>query len=92
MQWYRDRGSAEAGTIWGTIRLALVGTTGHVCDILLGLVVMPVSRDGVLGRVLGFEVATLLRFHTLVGYLLFAAVTIHTVIFYVSPNPRAYDE
>lgn len=62
-----------------------------MCDILLGLVVIPVSRDGVLGRVLGFEVGTLQRFHTLVGYLLFAAVTIHTIIFYVSPHRHVHE-
>ncbi|KAJ9629736.1 SCF ubiquitin ligase complex subunit [Taxawa tesnikishii (nom. ined.)] len=80
---YRDRGLHQAGTDAGSVILAVVALIGHFCDVLVGLVILPVARDGVLGRVLRLEVSTLLRFHKLIAYLLVAAVTVHMVVFIV---------
>ena len=61
LEFYRSRALEQAGTTLGTTRLALVGSTGHLCDLLLGLMVLPVSRGGVLQTVFEFDPGTLLR-------------------------------
>lgn len=65
------------------IRLTVTGLIGHHADILLGLVLIPVSRNSVLGRTFALHQSTLLYAHKLVAYLLFVAVLAHGTAAYV---------
>ena len=60
-EFYRSRAIEQAGTTLGTTRLAIVGSTGHLCDLLLGLIVLPISRGGVMQTLFEFDPGTLLR-------------------------------
>ena len=66
------------------IRLAVPGSIGHHCDVLLGLVVIPVSRYSILGRAFSLHQSTLLYAHKLIAYLLLIAVIAHGGAYYVS--------
>lgn len=66
------------------IRLAVTGIIGHHCDILLGLVLIPVSRNSILGRVFELHQHTLLYAHKLLAYLFLVAATAHGAATYVS--------
>ena len=59
-EFYQHRGLSQANTTLGTARLAIVGTTGHMCDFLLGLIILPISRDSILRTTLKFDTAHLL--------------------------------
>lgn len=65
-------------------RLTVTGIIGHHADILLGLVLIPVSRDSVLGRIFALHQSTLLYAHKLIAYILFVAVLAHGTATYVS--------
>ncbi|PSK37292.1 hypothetical protein B9Z65_2034 [Elsinoe australis] len=79
---YRVRAIAAEDNTNGYMRLAAVGFTGHLTDVLMGLIILPVSRTSVLSRVLHLSPSSLLTFHQLVGYLFFLAVVLHTIFFY----------
>ena len=66
------------------IRLAVTGVIGHHCDILLGLVLIPVSRNSILGRVFELHQSTLLYAHKLLAYLFLLVATAHGAATYVS--------
>ena len=66
------------------VRLGVTGIIGHHCDILLGLVIIPVSRNSILGRIFELHQSTLLYAHKLLAYLLLVAVTAHGAATYVS--------
>ena len=68
----------------GGAKLATVGMVGHACDVFLGILVLPISRGAVLGKLFKVETATLLFVHKMIGYLLFAAMWIHAIPFFVS--------
>jgi len=84
MNFYRERQLRIIQSTQAAWKIAAIGTTGHLCDILMGLVVLPVSRDSALGRQLGLETFTLLRFHKLVSYLLIFWAGFHGLWFFVS--------
>lgn len=84
MDFYRARQLRIIQSTQAAWKIAALGTTGHLCDILMGLVVFPVSRDSALGRQLGLETFTLLRFHKLVAYLLILLSFFHGIWFPVS--------
>lgn len=65
------------------IRLTVTGVTGHYADILLGLLIIPVSRDNLVGRTFKLHQSTLLFAHKAVAYLFFLAVTAHGVAYAV---------
>lgn len=65
-------------------KLAIVGMVGHACDTLLGLLILPISRGAVLGKLWRLESSTLVFVHKMLGYLLLAATFIHAVPFFVS--------
>ncbi|GAB7346183.1 hypothetical protein MBLNU457_4924t1 [Dothideomycetes sp. NU457] len=77
--YYEMRGTAAAGSSDGAIQLAIVGITGHFQDYLVGLVIIPVAREGVVARFSGLEPSTLIRMHKLTAYLLQASLIVHTV-------------
>lgn len=71
---------------WDTakIRLTVTGVTGHYADILLGLLIIPVSRNSLMGRAFGLHQGVLLFAHKLVAYLFLAATLAHGVAYGVS--------
>lgn len=71
---------------WATamIRLAVTGIIGHHADLLLGLVIIPVSRNSLLGQAFELHQSTLLYAHKLIAYLLFVATFAHGAAYYVS--------
>lgn len=70
---------------WATakIRLAVTGVIGHHADLLLGLVIIPVSRNSLLGQAFELHQSTLLYAHRLIAYLLFVAALAHGAAYYV---------
>ena len=80
---YEARGVAVDWTV-GTMQLAITGVTGHYCDILVGLMVLPVSRNSMLGRVFRLSQSTLLFAHKILGYAALLAVVAHGVTYFVS--------
>lgn len=65
------------------LQLAITGIVGHHCDILLGLVVIPVSRNSILGRAFSLHQSTLLYAHKLLAYLFLIVVIAHGGAYYV---------
>ena len=65
-------------------RVIWTGVTGHWCDIWIGLVVMPVGRNSILGRVFHLHTSTLLFAHKLLAYGLCVGALIHGLLYYVS--------
>ncbi|RSL81912.1 hypothetical protein BHE90_006622 [Fusarium euwallaceae] len=63
------------------IRLTVTGVTGHYADILLGLLIIPVSRNNLVGRAFKLHQSTLLFAHKVVGYLFLLAVLAHGVAY-----------
>jgi ferric-chelate reductase len=66
------------------IRLTVTGVTGHYADVLLGLLIIPVSRNNLVGRAFRLQQSTLLFAHKVVGYLFFIAVLVHGIAYAVS--------
>lgn len=65
-------------------RLVLTGIFAHHADILLGLLLIPVGRNSLLGRAFHLQQHTLLYAHKLIAYLTVLAVLAHAVTYYVS--------
>lgn len=65
------------------IRLAVTGLIGHHVDIIIGLVIIPVGRNSILGRVFMVHQSTLLLAHKLLAYLLLVGVFAHGAAYYV---------
>ncbi|KAF3797697.1 hypothetical protein GCG54_00011729 [Colletotrichum gloeosporioides] len=71
------------------IALTVTGVTGHYADILLGLSIVPVSRNSLLGHAFGVHQSTLLYAHKLATYMCTLAVLAHGVgygIFALNPS------
>ena len=65
-------------------QVAWTGITGHWIDIWIGLVMIPVSRNSILGRVFQLHVSTMLFFHKILAYALFIGALVHGVLYYVN--------
>ena len=65
------------------VRLLVTGIIGHHADILLGLLIIPVSRNSILGRAFSLHQSTLLYAHKLLAYLTLVAVAAHGAAYYV---------
>lgn len=83
--YFTQRGN-EGGVYTGNKRLAAIALTGHMCDVTMGMALLPVSRHSALSSFFKISVATTLAFHMLVAYTLFALVCIHGLL-YVSWVP-----
>ncbi|KAJ5126061.1 hypothetical protein N7476_009617 [Penicillium atrosanguineum] len=83
--YFVDRGQ-ERGVQDGNYRLAAIALTGHLCDVTMGMVLIPVSRHSALASFFKLSVSTTLTFHMLIAYTLFTLVIIHGLI-YVSWVP-----
>ncbi|KAH6615399.1 hypothetical protein C7974DRAFT_466351 [Boeremia exigua] len=68
---------------WTTTKLQLTftGVTGHYADFLMGLMIIPVSRNSLVGRAFGVHHSTLMAAHKFVSYLFTAAVVAHGVTY-----------
>ncbi|KAJ6002921.1 hypothetical protein N7451_005468 [Penicillium sp. IBT 35674x] len=86
---YFDGRGQENGVIDGSRRLAAVALTGHLCDVTMGMVLIPVSRHSALASFFKLSVSTTLTFHMLAAYTLFILVLIHGFL-YVSWVPVFY--
>ncbi|KAJ5889694.1 hypothetical protein N7504_010504 [Penicillium tannophilum] len=86
--YFDDRGQ-ESGVFDGNRRLAAVALTGHLCDVTMGMVLIPVSRHSALASFFKLSVSTTLTFHMLAAYTLFILVLIHGFL-YVSWVPVFY--
>ena len=74
------------------VRLTVTGILGHHCDIVLGLVLLPVSRNSVLGRAFELHQSTLLFAHKLLAYTLMVIVIAHGAATYVSLSVPQMDQ
>lgn len=78
--YFVDRGVAE-GIDHGGRRLAAVALTGHVCDVTMGMVLLPISRHSALASFFKIAVSTTLTFHMLAAYTLFLLVIVHGLLY-----------
>jgi hypothetical protein len=83
--YFTERGIRN-GVFSGNKRLAAIALTGHLCDITMGLAIIPISRHSALASFFKISVATTLTFHMLTAYTLFALVLTHGLL-YVSWIP-----
>jgi hypothetical protein len=83
--YFEDRGRKN-GILDGNHRLAAIALTGHLCDVTMGMVLIPVSRHSALASFFKLSVSTTLTFHMLTAYTLFTLVLIHGFL-YVSWVP-----
>jgi ferric-chelate reductase len=74
-------------------RVTWAGVTGHYCDILSGLVFLPVGRNSLISNAFGVQASALLLAHKLLAYTLCAISLIHGLLYYVctmNPTCRLY--
>lgn len=83
--YFKQRG-ADGGVLLGNGRLAAIALTGHLCDLTMGLAIIPISRHSALASFFKISVATTLTFHMLTAYALFTLVGTHGFL-YVSWIP-----
>ena len=83
---YFTNRNSSAGIHHGSNRLAAIALTGHLCDITMGMVLLPISRHSALASFFQISVSTTLTNHILTAYTLFTLVLIHGLL-YVSWLP-----
>ncbi|KAG0648785.1 Ferric reduction oxidase chloroplastic [Hyphodiscus hymeniophilus] len=71
----------EGGVFSGNERLAAIALTGHLCDVTMGMAIIPISRHSALASFFKISVATTLTFHMITAYTLFTLVTIHGLLY-----------
>lgn len=81
---YWERRTGPLDWAEAKLRLAVTGIIGHHADLLLGLVIIPVSRNSIMGRVFAVQQSALLFAHKMLAYLLFVAALAHGAAYYVS--------
>lgn len=79
-QYFVDR-SAAGSIKHGGDRLAAVALTGHLCDVTMGMALIPISRHSALASFFQLSVSTTLTLHMLSAYTLFTLVLIHTFLY-----------
>ncbi|KAF5688572.1 hypothetical protein FDENT_4792 [Fusarium denticulatum] len=65
------------------IQLTITGVAGHYADVLLGLLIIPVSRNSLVGQVFSVHHGRLLFAHRLISYLFSIAVAAHGITYIV---------
>lgn len=83
--YFDERGKA-GGVLKGNRQLAAIALTGHICDITMGMVLLPISRHSALASFFKLSVSTTLAFHMITAYALFIFVVVHGFL-YVSWIP-----
>lgn len=84
-QYFVDRGTPN-GVVDGNYRLAALALTGHICDVTMGMVLLPISRHSALASFFKLSVSTTLAFHMCTAYTLFTLILVHGFL-YVSWIP-----
>ena len=79
-QYFEIRGQ-HGGVMSGNMRLAAIAQTGHLADVTMGLVLLPISRHSALSAFFKLSISTTLTFHMMIAYLLFVLVIIHGMIY-----------
>ncbi|KAJ4137261.1 hypothetical protein NW768_002843 [Fusarium equiseti] len=74
------------------LQLTITGVTGHYADILLGLLLIPVSRNSLVGQAFYLHQSTLLFAHKAVSYLFSLSVIIHGVAYMLHANDSSRNE
>ncbi|KAM0210004.1 hypothetical protein ACHAQI_006116 [Fusarium lateritium] len=74
------------------LQLTIVGVTGHYADILLGLLLIPVSRNSFVGQAFSLHQSTLLFAHKAISYLFSLAVIVHGVLYMLHANDSSRNE
>lgn len=64
-------------------RVTWSGVTGHWCDILFGLVFLPVGRNSLISNAFGVQASALLLAHKFLAYTLCVFGLIHGLLYYV---------
>ncbi|KFZ00653.1 hypothetical protein V501_10563 [Pseudogymnoascus sp. VKM F-4519 (FW-2642)] len=67
----------EGGIEKGNGTLAAIALLGHLCDVTLGMVLVPISRHSALASFFSLSVSTTLMFHMATAYTLFGLVMVH---------------
>ena len=83
--YFRNR-TVSAGIHHGSNRLAAIALTGHLCDVTMGMVLLPISRHSALASFFQISVSTTFTNHILTAYVLFSLVLTHGLL-YVSWLP-----
>ncbi|KAH7327415.1 hypothetical protein BKA65DRAFT_566857 [Rhexocercosporidium sp. MPI-PUGE-AT-0058] len=83
---YFTKRGVEGGVFSGNKRLAAIALTGHLCDVTMGMAILPISRHSALASFFKISVATTLTFHMITAYILFILVLTHGLL-YVSWIP-----
>ncbi|KAL2061200.1 hypothetical protein VTL71DRAFT_7473 [Oculimacula yallundae] len=83
---YFTKRGIEGGVLSGNKRLAAIALTGHLCDVTMGMAILPISRHSALASFFKISVSTTLTFHLITAYTLFALVLTHGLL-YVSWIP-----
>ena len=78
--YFGDRTKA-GGITHGGNRLAAIALTGHMCDITMGMVLIPISRHSALASFFKLSPATTLTHHMLTAYTLFSLVLTHGLLY-----------
>ncbi|KAM0554805.1 hypothetical protein ACHAPJ_006537 [Fusarium lateritium] len=68
------------------LQLTITGVTGHYADILLGLLLLPVSRNSLIGQAFSLHQSTLLFAHKAISYLFSTIVIVHGVSYMLHAN------
>ncbi|KAL8848280.1 MAG: hypothetical protein Q9221_006679 [Calogaya cf. arnoldii] len=79
-EYFVDR-SLAGGIQNGGNRLAAIALTGHLCDVTMGMALVPISRHSALASFFQLSVSTTLTLHMLSAYTLFVLVLIHTFLY-----------
>ncbi|KAL9595107.1 MAG: hypothetical protein Q9219_006650 [cf. Caloplaca sp. 3 TL-2023] len=79
-QYFVDR-SAAGGIERGGNRLAAVALTGHLCDVTMGITLIPISRHSALASFFQLAVSSTLTMHMLAAYTLFILVLLHAALY-----------
>jgi len=78
--YFVERGVAN-GVFEGNQTLAAIALLGHLCDVTMGMVLIPISRHSALASFFALSVRTTLTFHMLTAYTLFVLVLTHGFLY-----------
>jgi hypothetical protein len=65
----------------GGVTLAAIALLGHMYNITIGMVLIPISRYSVLASFFSLSISTTLTFYILTIYSLFALVLMHGILY-----------
>lgn len=78
--YFTDRNTSN-GIYHGSNRLAAIALTGHLCDVTMGMALLPISRHSALASFFQISVSTTLTLHVLTAYTLFSLVVVHGLLY-----------